>query len=445
VSALATRIEGHAGRSLTAGEIPEITRAHEKSLSRLLILYITTGLAFMLLPGTFLGVWNLLAISSRRAASSVSAGWVQAHGHAQIFGWIGTFILGIGFYSIPKLRRLNPFALWAARTCWALWTAGITLRWLTGVYQWHWRVLLPVSAVLELTAFLIFFSSVSGHRPQESGKESLEKWVFVVIAASVGLLSTLLVNLGACVYLSARGISPDLPAAFDQRFLVLTTWGFLVPFVWGFSAKWLPVFLGLRPIYERWLLVALAVNSLGVLNALIGSVPFAAIALCGGLLISMQALRLLEPTQQAAKTKGVHPSFPLFIRLAYSWAMVAALLGIWASFVPDSHGIWGASRHALTVGFLATMVFSVGQRILPAFSGMRLLFSTKLMFLSLMLLAIGCFLRVSSEIIAYQGFGAWAWSWLPVSALTEMAAVTVFAVNLICTFHRRPPSATEQA
>ena len=442
MSALPTRIESQAGRSLTAGEIFEITRAREKSLSRLLILYVTTGLAFMLLPGTFLGVWNLLAISSHRAASSVSAGWVQSHGHAQIFGWIGTFILGIGFYSIPKLRRLNPFALWAAWTCWALWTAGITLRWLTGVYQWHWRVLLPAAAAFELIAFLIFFTSVSGHRPQESGKESLEKWVLVVIAAAIGLLITLLVNLGASLFLAARGISPDLPVAFDQRFLVLETWGFLVPFVWGFSAKWLPVFLGLRPIRERWLLVALAVNSLGVLIALTGSISFAAIALCGGILVSTWALRLFEPTQQAAKTKGVHASFPIFIRLAYLWAMVAAVLGIWASFVPDSHGIWGASRHALTVGFLATMVFSIGQRILPAFSGMRLLFSTKLMFLSLLLLAIGCFLRVSSEIIAYQGFGTWAWSWLPVSAVTEMTAVTIFAINLIFTFNSRPPSAT---
>ena len=36
--------------------------------------------------------------------------WIQAHGHAQVLGWIGSFILGIGFYSIPKLRGgLKPF------------------------------------------------------------------------------------------------------------------------------------------------------------------------------------------------------------------------------------------------------------------------------------------------------------------------------------------------
>ena len=99
----------------------------EMKLSRLLMLYISTGLGFMFLPGTFLGVWNLISISAHRSASSVSPAWIQAHGHAQIFGWIGTFILGIGFHSIPKLRRTGTFGLWAPWTCWALWTSGVTL------------------------------------------------------------------------------------------------------------------------------------------------------------------------------------------------------------------------------------------------------------------------------------------------------------------------------
>jgi uncharacterized protein involved in response to NO len=393
---------------------------------------------FMLLPGTFLGVWNLLAISSRHVANSVSAGWIQAHGHAQIFGWIGTFILGIGFYSIPKLRRMNPFALWAAWLCWALWTSGVTLRWLTGVYQWQWRVVLPVSAVLEVVAFVIFFYAVSGHRPQDSGKQKLDEWVLVVIVAAVGLLLTLLVNLGAALFLAYRAISPDLPAQFDQRFLFLETWGFLVPFVWGFSAKWLPVFLGLRAVRGRVLLLAVAVNSGGVFAAMTGWMGPAVMLLLGGIIVAVWALRFFERTQQPAKVKGVHASFPVFVRLAYGWAIIAAALGIWANAVEGSHGIWGASRHALTVGFLSTMVFSVGPRILPAFSGMRLLFSTKMMFLSLLLLGTGCLLRVSSEILAYQGFAGWAWSWLPVSALTEMTAVTLFAVNLFATFAQRP-------
>ena len=85
-------------------EIMDIARARERSLSRLLMAYISSGLVFMLLPGTFLGVWNLLQISGRESAGYVSPAWLQAHGHAQVFGWIGSFIFGIGFYSIPKLR-----------------------------------------------------------------------------------------------------------------------------------------------------------------------------------------------------------------------------------------------------------------------------------------------------------------------------------------------------
>jgi uncharacterized protein involved in response to NO len=441
MSALPTRIEKEAGRPLTPLQIFDITAARETTLSRLLMLYISTGLLFMLLPGTFLGVWNLLAISSHRSAGSVSAAWIQAHGHAQIFGWIGTFILGIGFYSIPKLRRLNSFALSAVWTSWALWTIGVTLRWFTSVYQWQWRTLLPLSAALELAAFAIFFRTVSGHRPQDSDKNKLEDWVFVVIAGSVGLLLTLLVNFGITLVLAIRGISPEIPAEFDQRFLVLQTWGFLVPFVWGFSAKWLPVFLGLRPVRGRVLLLAVGVNFAGVLIAFAGWMMAASLVLVAGLIAALYSLRLLEPTVHPAKVKGVHTSFPVFIRLAYIWALVAGALGIWAASVQNSHGIWGASRHALTVGFLAIMVFTIGQRVLPAFSGMRLLFSTKLMFIATLFLAVGCLLRVSSEILAYQGWLRSAWAWLPVSAITEMTAVTLFAANLLVTFVRRPPSA----
>ena len=131
----------------------------------------------MLLPGTFLGVWNLISISGRRAADGISPAWIQAHGHAQVLGWIGTFILGIGFYSIPKLRGgLRPFALHVAWFSGALWMAGVLMRWIANVYLWHWRALLPVSAAMELVAFLIFCRAVSRHKPQDSGKAKLETW-----------------------------------------------------------------------------------------------------------------------------------------------------------------------------------------------------------------------------------------------------------------------------
>jgi hypothetical protein len=84
------------------------------------------------------------------------------------------------------------------------------------------------------------------------------------------------------------------------------------------------------------------------------------------------------------------------------------------------------------------MVFCVGRRVLPAFSGMRLLFSSKLMLASLLLLTCGCALRLSGEVLAYQEILNAAWLWLPYSAVLELFAVTLFAVNLIMTFTQKP-------
>ena len=426
----------------------------EMLLSRMLMSYAAAGMVFMLLPGTFLGVWNLMFISSRHAPGSMPAGWIQAHGHAQVFGWIGTFILGIGFYSIPKLRKAAPTPMIMPWICLALWILGVATRWAVGAYEWNWRLLLPVSAVLELAAFLIFFVSVSGHRPQTHGREpedasagkrakskpdiSQHAWIVAVIAGSIGLLAALVLNLIECSDLALRGASPAFPSQFDAGFLALCTWGFLVPFVWGFTSKWMPAFLGLKPSHPWLLITALALDSIGVAASLAGKAQAAGSLLLAGAGLALVALRLFEPTQHSPKTRGVSRGFPSFVRLAFIWSVLAGILGVWGSLAPQSLGVAGASRHALTVGFIATMVFCVGPRILPSFAGMRVLFSAGLMSATLVLLSAGCAVRVSSEIVAYQGYGQWGWDLLPVSAIIEMTAVTLFAINMAITFLRGP-------
>ena len=414
--------------------------AREKALSAMLMTYIMTGLIFMLLPGTFLGVWNLLSISKLQAAEAISPGWIQAHGHAQIFGWVATFILGIGFYSIPKLRKMKPFSLWRGWVCWAIWTTGVLLRWGVTVWPWHWRILLPTASVLELAAFLLFFATIGpAHSTSDGPKKPWEVWIYAVIAATSGLLLSLVLQLLESFRLAQSGVTLAFPHLFDQRYLVVSTWGFLVPMVWGFSARWLTVFLGLRELRSRLLGAAIIANTLGVLAALFAYFAPATILLLIGAVGSGVAIRFFEPSAKKPKVAGIHSSFPYFVRIAYVWLIVAAALGIWAEFSADlSPGIWGASRHALTVGFIAAMVFSVGQRVLPSFCGMRILASPKLMFAGLALLTLGCTLRVASEILAYQNFAAWAWSVLPVSALIEMTAVSLFAINLVWTFLRPP-------
>jgi len=429
---------------------PEVARAllatgnREAAMSKLLMVFISTGLIFMLFPGTLLGVWNLLQISGKEHAGSISATWLQAHGHAQVFGWIGSFLLGIGFYSIPKLKDRATKAIRAGWICWLVWTVGVTMRWAATVYLWQWRVLIPAAGVLELMAFLIFFAIVSRHSPKDSTKNGLEPWVWVVMSATIGFLTSLVVNLFESIQISMRGGDPAFPHSFDQRYLALLAWGFLVPFIWGFSAKWMRVFLGLKALRSRLLLSAVGVNLLGVAFAMAGYFAVATSLSLAAVLLSILAIGIFEPSEQEPKIKGIHKSFPVFVRMAYAWLLVAAGLGVAATHWDTSGGIWGASRHALTVGFVAMMVLAVGQRILPAFAGMRLLWSPKLMFVGLSLLTVGCTLRVSCEVLAYQGYAEWAWRVLPVSALVELTALSVFATNLLCTFVLQPSHAVNE-
>ena len=155
-------------------------------------------------------------------------------------------------------------------------------------------------------------------------------------------------------------------------------------------------------------------------------------------ILAALSTRVFERPERPAKTIGIHASFPGFLRIAYAYSIAAALMGIWAAWMDVHNGIWGGSRHALTVGFIALMVMTVGPRILPHFAGVRGLYSARLMFATLVFLLAGCTLRVSMEPLAYEGYAHFAWKVLPYSGFLELGGVILFAVQLVLTFVRMP-------
>ena len=424
----------HSQQASPKDDMQEIV-ARERQKSLLLRAWIVSGLFFMALPGTLLGFSNLMAISEHHGSSFLPPAWMQGHGHAQVFSWIGSFVLGIGFYSQPARGR-NVLRI--PMTCFVLWTTGVAMRWIANIYSWHWQALYIVSASFELFAVLLFLSAASQHKkPQQPGKakeSGIDLWMVSVFIGTAGLLASIIFNFVECLRLALQGTSQAFPYALDQRFLILIAWGFLVPTVWGFSARWLPSFLGIPRPDKRMFITVLMLDAAGVLCGLFGLIKMATILLAIGAALVSVALHLFERPTGTAKVQGIHPSFPVFVRLVYVWLAIAAAMSIWAAFSDVHGGIWGASRHALTVGFAATMVFSIGPRILPHFSGIYAIYSKSLMFISLLALQIGCTLRVSSEPLAYEGYLSFAWKTLPYSGMLELGAVLVFAANLVLTF-----------
>lgn len=409
----------------------------ERHSQRIVSAFVITGLFFMLLPGTFLGVWNLLDISEARVSSAIPQAWLQAHGQAQVFGWIGSFILGIGLYSLTKTRSAMVFPVRVSWAAWSLWTLGIALRWFGGVVKWEWRIALPLSGLLQLTAFILFCYAIRRHGPKASSSQP-EVWVRMIAASTIGFLLTLVINLWLLFRQAIVGDSPALPHRIDQEFVLLVVWGILVPTIWGFNARWLPVFAGLKPPNGTRLLWAYALSVTALVATFLAFPPVAAVLFLFAALLSIDALHIWEHSANSPKLLNIHPSFTVFVRLTYVWLVVSCVLALLAVPFDDAGGFWGASRHALTVGFAAGMVFVIGPRVLPAFCGMKVLWSKQLMLWSLLLLYGGCFLRVSSEPLAYEGIWTPAWKVLPVSALIELIAVSLFALNIVVTLIRPP-------
>jgi uncharacterized protein involved in response to NO len=97
----------------------------------------------------------------------------QAHGHLQLFGWAGLFVLGVALHFLPRLRG-TPLA-GASLVPWLLgmMIASLVLRavsqpLLTMSQVSLWRVALVSSGVLETGAFvtilsLLILTAMRGH------------------------------------------------------------------------------------------------------------------------------------------------------------------------------------------------------------------------------------------------------------------------------------------
>ena len=383
----------------------------ERRLARLLAAFIASGLVFLVLPGTLLGVWNLIGISGREEPGAVPEVWIQGHGHAQLFGWVGTFMIGISLYALPKFRGARLRSLTMGWVMLGLWVGALATRWASAVWGAGWQVALPASAAAELGVALLLLWQTT---PASRNFRRNVLWNRLIFAGFGGLIAVLAWQL-ALVWPPLA--APVIPARANHALLTLALWWFCYPVAWGYSTRFLPAFLGLARTGERAAWAGLAPLALA---------PFSPVAVLVSVPLACWSLRIFHPAAKAAKTAGVDPRYPFFARLAFAWLAVSAALGLW----PAAPGMTGASRHAFTVGFLATLIFSIGPRILPSFLNSRELWSTRLMLGSLALLTAGCMLRVVSEPLAYAGAVSAAWSVLPVSAILELIAVLLFALNI---------------
>src|SRR5581483_8573556 len=195
-------------------------------------------------------------------------------------------------------------------------------HWLAAGYLWQWRVTLPVSGALQLAAILIFVHAARQHKLPEAGsaigrtRPGIEPWMQAVLVSNAALVVALGINFVVGIRLAIQGAAPAIPHQFDQSFLVLLGWGFLAPLVWGFSARWLPTFLGVAPVRGRLLQIAVALDLAGMAAGMAHHTKVMTPMLAGAAILAAVSMRVFDAAQRPAKSIGLHRSFPAFLRIA---------------------------------------------------------------------------------------------------------------------------------
>jgi len=220
--------------------------------------------------------------------------------------------------------------------------------------------------------------------------------------------------------------------------------GFVTFWILGVSLRTLPVFMGLRTrpgaAAALGLPLSLAVLALATGEAvyLRGGSGAARIAFgLGGLGVAaclalfVLALGILSPSRDAPEP-GADRGYEKFIQLSYGWLLLSAvMLGTFSMLAllgrNMDHAYVGAYRHALTVGFITTIMVGMALRIVPVFRGVPL-YSQLLRDAAFWLLAAGNVIRVLFQSLSVP-FGPAALR-AGLSGVLELAALALSGFNL---------------
>ncbi len=245
--------------------------------------FIYTALALALTAGFGLGALMVGALAMGLIPGTWWGAVVQAHGHAQLFGWMGLFILGMGLYFLPRLRGVSmqraeriPFAL-------GLLGSGIGLRVLAQpLLAWNvfgvsaaplWNLLWLLSAALELVGVVVLGSMLyrtnRTAKPLTPGSPAYPIEPFLRIAL-LSFLLALLLNLFGVGYAVSQGQSA-VAAPFENPLITLMFYGVAIPMAIVFATRTLPLFLRLAPPPRDSLRALARVYGVGLLLVLVPS------------------------------------------------------------------------------------------------------------------------------------------------------------------------------
>jgi hypothetical protein len=416
--------------------------------------FFRAAIVITLTAGAVWGAYLLLRIGWTGSFRSAGLHEVNAHGHAQIFGWVGLFVMGFAYQAFPRFKHTSlawPSLAWASLVLMIFAIAGRCFgEPLAATLTWAGPVAVACAWLAVLAIGL--FVAVIVQTWRMSGKR-LEVYDGYILAAMIWFVVQ-----GVCeaVYLRAT-----LVAASRQDLLSLVaTWqgslrdiqihGFAMLMILGVSQRMLHPIFGFPAPSARLGWVALIAINLAIVGEVIALVmmrgpggPWAGLWYGSVLLLTACIIALawnwgiFMPVLENDRSLK-------FLRTAYAWLLLSLALLLFvplyqfallpwlapssgAAKMGFSHAFYGAIRHAITVGFISQMILGIAARVVPTLNGVlphRLggLWGPFLLFNG------GCALRVFGQ--TSTDFIPSAFPVMAISGLLEVTALAWWGAHL---------------
>lgn len=442
--------------------------------------FVYAALGIALSAGFGYGATLLLARAFELPLGAWYGALTQAHGHAQLFGWVGLFVMGVGMFFLPRLRGMTLQGVSRAPFAWGLLVCGIALRSIVQPYaafagmNGFLRALFLLSAILEMAGMLVVVSMLAQTlRARKELPRDAPAYAIQGLAqlAFTSLTLAFLFNLLGAWNLAAEG-KTILAPRYEQMLITLILYGVALPMIFVFSLRTLPLFLRLPfPPLHIWrtftliYFLALALRVLPYLLAIVDDaliftervlranfinlLVFDALAVVGTLTLNVCILFFVARLNFFAKRPPMAPAhnaranypdhgeygrFELLMYSAFVWLVVASVMDLLRAlpvlnekiFIPQD-----AARHALMLGCITLLIFGMAVRMLPGFSGKRALAYPRLVVWLAVLGNLAACLRVVPLFFSSAG---WSAALLGLSGIVGWCAVLLLAVVLWKTF-----------
>ena len=383
----------------------EATPAGGQQPFRLVAPFLRLALAISLTAGFGLGAVLALALAGGVPFGPWWPALVQAHGRAQLIGFVGLFILAIGLHFLPRLRGAPLAAPTSARLGLLAFGVGAVLQ---AVSQPLLATGLPFAAVdrgglalgglLEFVGATLIVATLARtlrRGPPLSWRGGLTA-ILPFLIFGLGVLWLTLLAGAALGIRVALTHAQAFPASVDSAMVDGLLFGFALPITVAVAARLLPIYFGVEVVAPLPLLLTFVTLvggalsrigaditgqdvALGLSNVLLGLCCLAFPLLSGVPLGRRRAIRRADPTAMVRAFR--YPN--LLIRSAFAWLLLAGALFLaagLASFQVLPLNIPGdVLRHAVMAGYLTLLILGVGARLIPGFARARLRPSPRLL------------------------------------------------------------------